>query len=181
VDEFHEKLHVALLNQRVATTSDGHYGMIMGDMRKDGAYHCFTAEMIGRMPRSELAAVIVKAQHNTASGGRGYRAIRYPFISHEFIVLWRKSARIASMIASLSEMARTTQQRLAGTWRAVVQTAFIATGQRQVRLADLYAAVSREAPERVAANGHWKAKVRQILQTDPRYQSVQEGVWALAA
>lgn len=180
VDEFYEKLHVALLNQRNATLGDGHYGMIMGDMRKHGQYHCFSAEMIARMPRSELAAVIVKTQHNTVSGDRAYRKMKYPFILHEYIVLWKRSRRIASMLATLADMAHAAQRRMTGTWKAVVQSAFIETGQRKIVLADLYRVVSDHAPEKVAANENWKAKVRQTLQLDSRYRNVEPGVWELA-
>lgn len=180
VDEFYEKLHVALLNQRNATCGDGHYGMIMGDMRKDGAYHCFSAEMMSRMPRSELAAVLIKTQHNMVSGRTAYTAMKYPFILHEYIVLWKKSRRIASMLASLGDMAWTAQRRLTGTWKAVVQAAFIETGKRRVELADLYKAVSNCAPGKAATNENWKAKVRQTLQLDSRYRNVQPGIWELA-
>ncbi len=181
VEEFHEKLHVALLNQRNATSGNGHYGMIMGDMRKNGEYHCFSAEMIARMPKSELASVIIKTQHNTVSGHESYSKMKYPFILHEYIILWKKSPRITSILTALSDMARSAQSRVTGTWKAVVQEAFIETGKRRIDLSDLYGVVSHFAPEKAAANENWKAKVRQTLQLDPRYHNVEPGIWELAA
>ncbi|WP_454906797.1 hypothetical protein [Variovorax gossypii] len=40
--------------------------------------------------------------------------------------------------------------------------------------------MSDHAPEKVAANENWKAKVRQTLQLDSRYRNVEPGVWELA-
>jgi hypothetical protein len=181
VDEFNEKLHVALLNQRNATRPDGIYGMIMGDMRRAGRYHCFTAEMIARLPSDELAAVIIKGQHNTTSGRQSYGRMRFPFITHEYLVLWTRKAAIRSTLGLLGAMARQAHQRLQGVWKAVIHECFVRSGKEAMPLADLYQVVAANAPEKVAANENWRAKVRQTLQSDPRFQSVDRGVWALKA
>jgi hypothetical protein len=59
-----DKLYIALLNQRTATVIGGHYGLIIGDVRRCGRYFSPQAEIIARMPRDELRT---KAQHNVAS------------------------------------------------------------------------------------------------------------------
>lgn len=71
-EEFLEKLSCALLNQREATRSGGIYGLLIGDLRRAGKYSSFQAECIARMPRDELASVMIKAQFNCASGSRSY-------------------------------------------------------------------------------------------------------------
>jgi len=69
-DEFLDKLTVALRNQRRATRAGGCYGVIIGDLRKGGAYSSYQANLIVRMPRKELRSVLIKEQHNVASNGR---------------------------------------------------------------------------------------------------------------
>jgi hypothetical protein len=66
-DEFIEKLTVALKNQRHATRSDGYYGAIIGDVRRAGVYSSYQADMIARMPKRELQAVLIKQQHNVSA------------------------------------------------------------------------------------------------------------------
>ncbi len=180
IEEFNEKLHMVLLNEREATRNGGYYGVIIGDWRNNGQYHCFSAEMIARMPRSELASVIVKAQHNTTSASKAYGRMRLPRITHEYVVLWMKPAVGRSTILALAEMATQHQMRLRATWRAVVRNVLVSLGGK-APLEDIYAEVSREAPARVRANANWQPKVRQTLQLNREFARAGRGVWALAA
>jgi hypothetical protein len=88
-EEFVEKLHLSLLNQRTATARGGYYGLIIGDVRRRGRYSSYQAEMIARMPKAELCAVLIKEQHNVQSEGTQYPNLTLPRILHEYIVLWQ--------------------------------------------------------------------------------------------
>ena len=179
--DFHEKLHIALLNQREATKGGGYYGTIIGDWRRNGRYTSYQAECIARMPSDELAAVLIKQQHNTVSDARAYARMKMPRILHEYILLWQKPAVIASFLSNLSVMARQQSARLASTWKALVRTVLMALGGA-ADLATIYAKVSEHAPERLANNPNWKAKVRQVLnQHSDQFASCERGIWALAA
>ena len=59
-DEFLEKLTIALKNQRHATRPGGYYGAIIGDVRRGGVYSSYQADLVARMPKKELAAVLIK-------------------------------------------------------------------------------------------------------------------------
>lgn len=175
-EDFHEKLQIALLNQREATCNGGIYATIIGDMRKDGQYTSFQAEAIARMPK-ELLGVLIKAQHNTQSERKSYGRLSLPFITHEYIILWKK--RAASTFVLLSTMANDQARRLRGTWKAIIRNVMMALGG-QSDLASVYDAVSKGCPERIRENPNWKAKVRQVLNSTDDYRSVERGVWALA-
>jgi hypothetical protein len=82
-DEFLEKLTVALKNQRHATRTGGCYGAIIGDVRRGGSYSSYQADLIVRMPKKELQAVLIKQQHNVTSNGKDY-PLRLPRIMHEY-------------------------------------------------------------------------------------------------
>lgn len=180
-DDFHEKLHIALLNQRRATINGGYYGTIIGDWRRQGTYTSYQAEAIARMPGSELAAVMIKQQHNTVSDRRVYANMKLPRIMHEYIVLWQKPRQITSFLTDLAAMARQQNARLSSTWKALVKTVLLSLGGTAC-LTDIYASICENAPERLAANPNWQAKIRQTLgQNSEVFAPVERGIWKLAA
>lgn len=178
--DFHEKLHIALLNQREATKGGGHYGTIIGDWRRNGKYTSYQAECIARMPSDELACVLIKAQHNTVSDSRTYAAMKMPRISHEYVILWSKPQKIMSFLSDLSTMTCQQKARLVSTWKAIVRTVLMSLGGH-AHLTDIYAKVAENAPERLATNPNWQAKVRQVLNQNIEYfKPVDRGIWSLA-
>jgi len=180
VEEFHEKLHAAILNQREATRGGGHYGIIIGDQRKNGRYISFQAEQIARMPAAELAGVIIKAQHNCVSDRNTYSKFpKLPFITHEYIVMWCKPKVIMGFLDVLADMAHQQHARLVSTWKVIVRNVMIELGG-QAKLQDIYAAVEKKASSKLASNKNWQAKVRQTLQINKDFSSVNDGGWALA-
>lgn len=180
-DDFHEKLHIALLNQREATLPGGYYGTIIGDWRRQGRYTSYQAECIARMPEEELAAVLIKAQHNTVSEGRSYAPMKMPRIEHEYILLWNKPRQIMSFLSDIATMACQQKARMVSTWKAVVRMVLMSLGGA-APLSDIYAKVAQNAPERLAKNPNWQAKVRQVLNQGPdSFVAVERGVWQLAA
>src|SRR5690606_21595932 len=93
VDDFVEKCHLALLNQREATLPGGYYATLIGDHRKKGEYRSYQAEFISRLPSDELRGVIIKAQHNCWSDSKDYQG-RFnrglPRIMHEYLIVWQR-------------------------------------------------------------------------------------------
>lgn len=177
-EEFHERLALVLLNQRDATRAGGYYATLVGDWRRGGQYTSYQAEIIARMPRNELAAVLIKQQHNSKSDFRTYRPMALPRIAHEYLVLFRKSA--TPVLVLLSNMARDQQARLSGTWKNIVRCVLASLGGK-APLATIYGHIADGAPEKLAANPHWKDKVRQVLNQHPQlFASEQRGEWALA-
>ena len=179
-EDFHEKLTAVLLNQREATKPGGYYGTIIGDWRRKGKYTAFHAEAIARMPRDELAAVIIKAQHNEMSSFKNYGPMKLPRISHEYVILWSKPRTIMSALSTLSIMAREQAQRVRATWKAIVRTVLVKLGGKAA-LKEIYDAIAKNAPaEKLAANSTWQAKVRQCLQLSSDFKWLERGVWSLA-
>lgn len=177
-DEFHEKMQLVLLNQREATRQGGYYGTLIGDWRRSGVYTSYQSEMIARMPRDELAAVLIKAQHNMQSNCKSYGRMKLPMIAHEYLILWEKKAR--PMLSLLWGMAREQHARLTGTWKSIVRLVMVNLNGA-ASLDQIYAEVAHAAPDKLAANPNWKAKVRQILNTgEGVFASTERGHWQLA-
>lgn len=175
-EDFHTKLQMALLNQREATLPGGIYGTIIGDWRRQGRYTSYQAEAIARMPKDELLSVMIKVQHNTRSGSQSYQPLRVPLIEHEYILLWMKPR--STHVHLLSSLAVQQHARLRNTWRVVVRLALVSLGGKG-SLGDLYAKVAEHAPDRLAANNHWQAKVRQVLQRYTDFRTIDRGIWSL--
>lgn len=176
-DEFHEKMQLVLLNQRDATKAGKFYGTIIGDYRKNGTYTSYQAEMIARMPADELAAVIIKAQHNCWSDQQSYN-LALPRIMHEYILLWKK--KDAPILLLLSNVAKQQYGRVTGTWRNIVSVVLQRLGGK-AQLSAIYDEVAKEAPQRLTENTNWQAKIRQVLNTSKSlFSSHERGIWQFA-
>lgn len=175
--DFHEKLQVALLNQRESVCAGGIYGTIIGDWRRDGRYTSYQAECIARMPADELVSIVIKQQHNTTSGRKTYGAMTFPLIAHEYILLWKKKAGVVFHL--LATLAKEQATRLRGVWRAIIRTVMIDLGGK-ADLKTIYERVSEGCPDRIRDNPNWQAKVRQVLNSSGEYVSAARGIWQLA-
>lgn len=177
-DEFNYKMQLVLLNQREACRSGGIFGAIIGDWRRQGKYSSYQAEMIARMPADELRAVLIKEQHNCQSDRKAYGNMRFPFVTHEYVLLWEKKA--APLLVLLGSLARQQYDRLTGTWKAVVKLALMSVGGK-ADLGTLYDIIAKGAPEKLATNNNWREKIRQTLnQNSSLFKPVDRGVWSLA-
>lgn len=177
--DFLEKMQYVLLNQRRATVPGGYYATIIGDYRRQGRYSSYQAHLIASMPSDELAGVLIKTQHNCVSDRKSYGRMALPLIAHEYVCIWRKAA--APILVLLSKMAEEQMARVEGTWKNIVKIVLKALGGT-ASLDRIYAAVQNRAPEKVAQNPNWAAKIRQTVNSHPdSFKSVERGVWALAA
>lgn len=100
-EDFIEKLNRALANQRDATKLGGFYGLLIGDVRRSGRYSSYQADILACMPRQELRAVLIKAQHNVRSDQVRYERLSLPRIQHEYILLWQKLSDPAKQVENL--------------------------------------------------------------------------------
>lgn len=177
-EDFHEKMQLVLLNQREATKANGYYATIIGDWRRNGVYTSYQAEMIARMPKDELAAVLIKEQHNCRSDSTSYAMMKMPFILHEYVLIWQKKA--VTVLVMLGNLARQQYARLTGTWKNIVKAVLVQLGGTAT-LRDIYDAVAKAAPEKLAQSNTWQDKIRQVLNQHPEmFKPVQRGTWAIA-
>jgi hypothetical protein len=180
VDEFLDKAHQFLLNQRDATKPGQYYATLIGDLRRRGRYYSFQAEFISRMPGSELKSVVIKAQHNCTSDRAFSGPVgQLPRIAHEYLLIWQRAGRLSVSLDVLREMAGQAHRRLRSTWRAVVRQAMVSLGG-EATLSSLYERIAGNQPEQMNTNQNWQAKVRQVVQQSPDFERVDRGRWRLA-
>lgn len=78
-------------------------------------------------------------------------------------------------------MAQQQSERLTSTWKTLVRTVLISLGGK-ASLAQIYDKVAQNAPERLATNSNWQARVRAVLNQNLQlFAPVERGVWSLAS
>lgn len=177
VDDFLEKLTQAVLNQRDATRQGGVYGVILGDLRRQGEYHALTSDLQAALPRRERRAILIKTQHNVSSAQQAYGHLRFGRIEHEYVLLCERSQ--GDVYYALAVAQRQQQADSRRTWKAVVRHAVMTLSRTRFTVNDVYNSVFDTAPERVRSSPHWQAKVRQVLQQLPEVKGDGRGTWTL--
>ena len=176
-DEFIEKSHLMLLNQREATRTNGIYSTLIGDHRGGtlgkGNFRSYQADFINLMPKDELLSVTIKLQHNCLSNNKKYSGSFIP-IMHEYLLLWKKKHK--SIIQISLDRAITHKQYIATTWRNAIRISMMRLGERAT-LKTIYIEVEKVAENLIKNNPNYKAKVRQTLQK--HYKNVERGVWSI--
>lgn len=172
LEDFNESLMLAIANINDAVEVGGTYGILMGNVRKNGVYYNLSS-LVERVAPSPLIDEIIKIQHNCVSDGRDYKG-KLVRIAHEKLLVFRK-ARPSSALINL--MQHRSLKVVSASWRVVVRRAAMSLGGERLSLQDLYSHVQPYAE----ATGYkfWKEKIRQMVQDQRYYQRVDKGVYTL--
>lgn len=170
--DFTEALELAIMNIHGAVEKGGHYGILMGNLRRNGEYYNL-ASLVERVSPGRLTDEIVKIQHNCVSDSRQYRG-NIVRIAHERLLVFKKTSHELFFLATV-EMRAAAMRGI--TWRAAIRKLLL--GGKTMHLSEIYKAIEPFA--RTRDNSNYDAKCRQILQ-DPRYfERVSPGTYRLAA
>ncbi len=89
--EFALRLSGCLLRCVAALAPGGHLAVLVGDIRKRGAYYSMQSELLRhRGAFGELRSILIKVQHNCTSDGRDYRWGNTIPIRHEYCLVFEK-------------------------------------------------------------------------------------------
>lgn len=170
--DFWEAMQLALMNIHDAVEAGGHYGILMGNLRRKGQYYNLSA-MVERMAPGRLTDEIIKIQHNCVSDKTQYSG-SFVRIAHEKLLVFKKEA--AAALHYLANVIIRTENMLRITWKAAVRR--VLQSGKTMSLSEIYEAVRPYAEQR--ENKNWQAKVRQILQDEKLFVRVETGVFRLA-
>lgn len=170
--EFTEALELALMNIHDAVEKGGVYGVLMGNLRREGEYYNLSS-LVERVAPGKLVDEIIKVQHNCVSDSRSYRG-RIIRIAHEKLLVFRKDKSSLQFLMVQNSRANA----MSGlTWRAAVRR--VLQGGKVLHLRDINAALEPFAATR--ENQHWEAKIRQVVQDERYFERVASGTYRLAA
>lgn len=171
---FLNRLEISLMNIYEPLKVGGYYSVLIGDMRKNGEYFSWQAEII-QMGIGKLKNLIIKQQHNCFSNGVQYSGSFIP-IMHEFLLIFSKERQIISFGQMLLEKDERIARRLAGTWKQIVYQALSDLGGKATIEETLNMVMKRIDPQ---GNQHVAAKIRQTLQ-NPLFFRVAQGQYAIS-
>lgn len=174
LEQFQEATLLAMMNIHDATEQGGHYGILMGNLRKDGHYYNLSG-MIERMAAGRLVDEIIKIQHNCTSDNYQYNG-KLVRIAHEKLLVFKKEVKGALFF--LAKAIQRTEVVTGITWKAIVRRILQAAEGKSMSLASIYTEIEPYAVKQVE-NKHWQAKVRQVLQDEKFFKRIHIGVYAL--
>lgn len=175
LQEFVEALELAMMNIHDATETGGHYGILMGNMRRAGRYYNLSS-LVERVSPGRLVDEIIKVQHNCVSDNRNYGGSKLVRIAHEKLLVFKRGNDRGS-IFFLGLVQQRANNMLSTTWRAAVRR--VLQQNNIMALKDIYEAIEPYAQTR--ENNNWQAKVRQVLQDSRYFERKEQGVYQLAA
>jgi hypothetical protein len=173
-DIFLSKLELALMNIYDPLKQGGYFAVLIGDMRRNGEYISWQADII-QMGLGQLKAVLIKGQHNCLSNNTSYPGSFVP-IQHEYLLVFMKNRQIISYGQLLLQKDERIARRLAGTWKQIVYQALQDLGGKATIDETLNAVMKRIDPQ---GNQHVAAKIRQTLQ-NPMFFRVAQGQYAIS-
>jgi len=173
-DGFINRLEIALMNIYDPLKQGGHYAVLVGDMRKNGEYFSWQADIIG-LGIGKLRNVIIKQQHNCFSNGVQYSGSFIP-IMHEYLLIFLKDRYIVSFGQMLLQKDERVARRLAGTWKQIVFQAIQDLGGKATIEQTVKVVLQRIDPQ---GNNHVVEKIRQTLQ-NPLFFRVSQGQYAIS-
>jgi len=170
--EFTEALELAIMNIHDAVEKGGHYGILMGNLRRNGEYYNLSS-LVERVSPGKLVDEIIKVQHACLSDSRQY-AGNIVRIAHEKLIIMRKDKDSLFFLGTVEKRAAA----MTGiTWRAAIRR--VLQGGKVMHLKEIEALVEPYA--RTTRNNNVDAKVRQVVQDARYFERVAPGTYRLAA
>lgn len=173
-EEFIEKLDKIQEKLFYSLRRGGRIAILVGDIKRKGVLYSMQKDMRWYGTPEQ---VIIKVQHNYASARNNYGGRFIPIV-HEYLLIFRKGDSYLFQVRGQQVFTEDIRNKENVTWRDVVYAALDKLGG-EAPLAALYEEV--KGHRKTYTNGHWQAKVRQILQLSPDFEAVAPGKWRLAA
>jgi len=167
--EFLEWCQLALMNVYAALEPEGHYAVLMGNMRKNGKYYPLASRLSTYAPGVQVHE-IVKVQHNTRSARSFYGHTFIPTL-HELLLVFQKPKTMVFALDVAVHRDKVYMKMIDSTWRNVVRYVMMGKGE------DIYAAV--KGSPRTRKNKHWQAKIRQVVQMHKEFERVAPGTYQI--
>lgn len=170
--DFVEALELAVMNIHDAVEKGGHYGILMGNLRRAGEYYNLSS-LVERIAPGKLVDEIIKVQHNCQSDNRQYTG-NLVKVAHEKLLVFKSDKSSLFFLAKIENRAAA----MTGiTWRAAIRR--VLQGGKTMHLKEIEALVTPYAKTR--NNSNVDAKVRQVLQDDRYFERTAPGTYKLAA
>ncbi|MBE0427778.1 MAG: hypothetical protein IBX72_14180, partial [Nitrospirae bacterium] len=134
-EEFIKKLQTAFYNIYEALASNGHYSVLVGDIRKSGRLWSIQADVV-KMAPGVVESIVIKEQHNCFSDKISYSGKFIPIV-HEYCINLRKDRFVIGFLDAAVKTSLDLVTLSNATWKAVVGWALKNLGGK-ARLQEIY-------------------------------------------
>ncbi len=175
-DKFIKVLNHIIMKYYSSMEPGARMSILMGDVRRNGLHSMLT----DIVKPGNLEQIIIKAQHNTASGrsGNSYGGFKnFVPLVHEYILVLKKIAPYIINFKLPQTHEVDIRDSNSATWKDVVFS--VMNKLKKSDLNKIYSEI--ENHEKAKKNPNWKATVRRTLQESNFCVSYERGVWQIAA
>lgn len=170
--EFVEALELAIMNIHDACESGGHYGILMGNLRRKGEYYNLSS-LVERLAPGKLVDEIIKVQHNCVSDRTNYgNSSKLVRIAHEKLLVFKRQH--TSSLALIPAADKRAANMLGVTWKTALRRVLLG---KSLSLDGIYQEIAPYAKHR--QDERWKAKVRHVLQDKRFFVHTSTGEYTL--
>lgn len=172
-EDFVKMQNYCTMKQYAALETGGRLVILMGDIKKKGKLY---SQLLDIIKPGTVENIIIKEQFNCTSDRTSYSRKFIP-ICHEYLLILRKDVPLMYHCTMTVRNDTDIRDVECSTWKNVVIEILQYIG-RPARLDEIYGAI--EGHRKTKSNPNWRAKVRQILNQNREFQSINRGVWELA-
>lgn len=174
-EDFVQAMNYCCMKQFAALEKGGRMFVLMGDIKKRGKLYSMLADII---KPGTLEQIIIKTQHNCFSDSTYYSNRNFVPIVHEYLMVLRKDNSLIIPVKYTKDSQMDVRDMKVATWRDVVAEVMENYGTTMT-LEELYQKI--EGHKKTKTNPHWREKIRQTLQRNKMFASVERGKWQLVA
>ena len=175
IEVFLEEMQLAIANIYNALSVDGIYGVLIGNLRRNGEYYPLT-DWVRSLCLGKYKDEIIKIQHNCWSDKVSYSGSFVP-IKHEKLYVFQKTKKILLALLDVYNFHKTA---LNLTWKNIIRTIFLVSNEKTLDLSTIYGIVEKSYKEKFKNNSNWQSKVRQTLQDEKIFKREERGLFSLA-
>ena len=171
---FIEALEIAIMNIHDACEIGGHYGILMGNLRRNGEYYNLSS-LVERLAPGTLVDEIIKIQHNCVSDKSEYAnngtLVR---IAHEKLLVFRRNKEHSS-ISLLPSAQHRSKKMMQTVWKAAIRRLLQNRPMTESELLDAFEPwVQGKMPS------NWPVAVKSYLSTSQFFSRTTGGQYYLA-
>lgn len=173
-DDFINKLNYCSLKQFTSLEKGGYMYILMGDIKKKGKLYSMLLDIV---KIGTIVNIVIKMQHNCLSDRKQYSNNNFIELKHEYVLILKKDSPLVYDLKLSRNFTNDIRDMEKATWKDIVADVLEYHGQA-IKLDIIYN--SLEGHKKTLKNKFWKEKVRQTLQINKIFVSVNKGVWKLA-
>lgn len=172
-DEFMRMTNELLFKQFASIKTGGRMAILTADVKKEGRLYSMLLDMV---KPGMIEQIVIKEQFNTWSERQSYKGKFIPII-HEYLLILKRDNPYIQNLKITSNVEFDIRDSKMATWKDVIMAVF-EKHNRVLSLSELYEEL--DGHKKARSNNHYKAKIRQVVQTD-EFVRISTGMYKLVA